>query len=98
MGKLANRLFIGVGGHLVAIDPATGEEMWRSKLKGSHVATVSTIDGSLYGAAGGELCRVDPATGAIIWRNRLKGLGTGVVAFPGASDVVAASVAEQKRR
>lgn len=89
---LGNRLFIGVGGHVVAVDPATGEEIWRSKLKTASVVTVAIVGGALYGAAGGELFRLDPATGAVIWKNRLKGLGMGIVAFPGGSDAVAAAV------
>jgi outer membrane protein assembly factor BamB len=98
MGRLSDRLFIGIGGHVVAVDPSTGEEVWRTKLKTSAVTTVTVAGGVLYGAAGGELFRLDPATGDILWRNRLKGLGMGVVAFVGASDVVAAEVSEQRRR
>ncbi len=77
MTRLGNRLFIGVGGHAVALDPASGEEIWRTKLKTSSVATVAIVGGALYGAANGELFRLDPATGAILWKNRLKGLGMG---------------------
>lgn len=98
MAKLAERLFVGVGGHIAAIDSATGEEIWRTRLKTSSVATVSVFGGRLYGAAGGELFRLDPATGTIVWRNRLKGLGMGIVVFPGVGDAVAASVSEQQRR
>jgi outer membrane protein assembly factor BamB len=106
MPKLSDRLFIGVGGHIVAIDPGTGEEIWRTKLKtsglaldSSLIATVSVAGSRVYGAAGGELFCLDPTSGDILWRNRLKRLGMGVVTFPGTSDAVAlaASVAEQRR-
>jgi len=95
---MTNRLFIGVGGHVVAIDPATGEEIWRTKLKTSSVATVAVVNGRLLGAANGELFCLDPATGSVLWKNRLAGLGMGVVTFPGGSDATAAEVAEQLRR
>jgi outer membrane protein assembly factor BamB len=91
-------LFVGVGGHIAAIDSATGEELWRTKLKTANVATVSIVGDRIYGAASGELFCLDPATGAIMWRNRLKGLGMGVVVFPGMGDAVAASVSEHQRR
>lgn len=36
MAKTTN-LIIGIGGHVVAIDPATGNEVWRSELRGNYV-------------------------------------------------------------
>ena len=95
MAKLSDSLFIAVGGHVAAIDPATGQELWRTKLKASSISTVAVVNGALYGAAGGELFRLEPATGEILWRNKLKGLGMGVVAFPG--DTVPAAAAEKRR-
>jgi len=83
----SNQLFIGVGGHAVALDVATGEELWRTKLKGG-ATTIAIVDGKLYGGSGGELFRIDPATGQILWRNKLPGLGLGVVAFPGSDAIV----------
>lgn len=98
MPAFDNRLFIGIGGNVVALDSATGQELWRTRLKAAGVATVAVVGGALYGAAGGELCRLDPGTGTILWRNKLKGLGVGVVAFPGAGADALAAVAEQQRR
>ncbi len=98
MSSLSTRLFIGVGGHVVAIDPATGEEVWRTKLKTSSFATVSLTDAGLFGAAGGELFRLDPATGSVLWHNKLKGLGMGLVAFPGSADVAGAAAAIAQQR
>ena len=95
MGRLADRLFIGVGGHVAAIDAASGAELWRTKLKTSSIATVAIVNDRLYGSAGGELYCLDPSTGAIRWHNKLKGLGMGIVTFPGSGDAVAA---EHQRR
>lgn len=97
MSKIGDRLFIGAGGRVVAIDTATGAELWRTRLKSRSVTTVAIVDGKLYGAAQGEVFRLDPASGTIIWRNGLKGLGFGVVAFPGTNDaVVAAALAQEQ--
>ncbi|HEX6085570.1 MAG TPA: PQQ-binding-like beta-propeller repeat protein [Thermoanaerobaculia bacterium] len=90
-------LYIGLGGHVVAIDRATGAEIWRTKLRSSSFVTIAVEPDAIYAGASGELFCVDPATGAIRWRNRLKGLGLSVVAFGAASSVstTAAAVAAQ---
>jgi outer membrane protein assembly factor BamB len=93
MARFKDRIFIGVGGHVVAIDAATGEEVWRTKLKTTNMATVWADGKRVYGGAQGELFCLDPATGDRLWHNRLKGLGMGVVAFPSNSAEVAAAAA-----
>ena len=97
MATLSGKLFIGIGGHAVAVDPATGEEIWRTKLKTGSYATVALTEAGLFCAAGGELFRLDPATGSILWHNKLKGLGVGLVTFPGTS-AAAGQVAEAAAR
>jgi outer membrane protein assembly factor BamB len=88
---MVDRLFIGLGGHLVAVDAATGTELWRAKLKGSDVVTVRVAGKFLFGATKGELFCLDPTTGEIRWHNRLKGLGTGIVAFGASGDEIVAA-------
>ena len=95
MAKTTN-LIIGLGGHVVAIDPSSGEELWRTNLKGSGFVTVSLAPGRIYAGANGELFCLDASTGEILWRNRLKGLGLGIIAFSG-SDAVAEAAAAQQR-
>ena len=94
MTKSADTLYIGIGGHLVAIAASSGEELWRCKLKGSSYVTVSVRPTAVYASASGELFCVDPSSGRIRWQNRLPGLGRGVIAFGDASSisVVAAAV------
>ena len=82
------RLFIGVGDHAVAIDPSSGKELWRTKLKGSSFVTIHVSGDRLYAGAGGELFGLDQSTGEILWQNKLKGLGLGGVAFPGGADAM----------
>jgi len=89
-----NCLYIGVGGHVVAVNPTTGEEIWRSKLRSSTFVTVQVAGDAVLAGAAGELFCLDAVTGTIRWRNRLKGLGMGLVAFGGSSEVgVAAAMA-----
>ena len=91
-------LFIGVGGHAVAINTGTGEEIWRTKLKASSFVTVHYADGRVYAGARGEIFCLDARTGALLWHNALKGLGLGVVAFPGSDAMVPLASAEAAAR
>ena len=84
-------LFIGIGSHVVAIRPSDGQEIWRTKLKMTSFVTVQADGDTVYAGAGGELFCLDGASGVIRWRNKLKGLGSGLVAFSGASTVEAAA-------
>jgi outer membrane protein assembly factor BamB len=84
-------LFIGVGGHAVAIDRATGTELWRRKLKTTSFCTVHFDGQYLFAGASGQLFCLDPATGEIRWRNELPRLGMGIVAFEASALEVIAS-------
>ena len=95
MARARDRLFLGVGGHVVAIDPATGDEIWRTRLKSTTVTTVWSDGKRVYGGAQGELFGLDAASGNLLWHNKLKGLGMGIVAFPGSSLEAAAAAAAQ---
>ena len=87
-------LFIGIKGTVLAIDRASGGEVWRTKLKGDFVNL--TLDGGdLFVAARGELCCLDPSTGQIRWSNPLKGLGYGIVTFATAGN--APAIARKKK-
>jgi len=75
----SNLIFLGIKGCVVAIDRATGTEVWSSSLKGTDFVNVVLTDGDLYAATHGEVYCLDQATGHIRWRNPLKGLGWGLV-------------------
>lgn len=93
---MAGKLYIGIGGHVVALDPGSGSELWRTKLKSSPFVTVVAQGDVVLAGAAGELFCLDAATGSIRWHNPLKGLGTGVVSFGNATGaVVAAMMAAQ---
>jgi outer membrane protein assembly factor BamB len=93
MARSSGALIIAIYGHAVRIDPATGTELWRTKLKRASFPTVSVDGNRVYAGASGELFCLDKSTGEILWRNRLKGLGLGTVAFAGSNDVVGAAAA-----
>ena len=85
-----NLIFIGIHGTVLALDRATGQEVWSAKLKGSDLANVVLLDGALSATADGELFCLDASTGKLRWQNRLKGLGVGLVsiAAPGSQQTV----------
>ena len=89
-------VYIGIGGSVLALDRATGAEVWRSDLKGDFVSVV-LLEDALYAGTKGELFCLDPATGHIRWRNQLKGLGRGLIsiAAPGGQQ---ATLAREKTR
>ena len=100
MPRPSDTLYIGVGGHVAAVDRATGQELWRTKVKASSITTVSATGDRIFAGAQGELCCLDAATGSILWRNKLRGLGMGVVTFAdgSAGAIASAAAAEAAHR
>jgi outer membrane protein assembly factor BamB len=90
-----NAIYLGIRGYVLAVDRATGQELWRTRLKGSDFVNVVLDGGALFATARGELYRVDPVTGSILWTNRLAGLGRGLITLAGAGQAV--SAAEKQR-
>lgn len=87
---------------MVALDRATGAELWRTKLKGADFVNVSFLDGQLYATTRGEAYCLDETTGHVRWNNRLRGLGWGLVTIASAggpsSGNFAAAAGEKERR
>jgi hypothetical protein len=77
-------LFIGIKGTVLALDRATGRQVWITKLKGGDFVNVAMEDGDLYATNKGEIFCLDPATGQIRWRNPLKGFGWGLISIASA--------------
>jgi outer membrane protein assembly factor BamB len=74
-------LFIGSNGHVCAIDPGSGTEVWRTRLQeGVFTATrsqdvaVIVRDGKVYAGSQGHLFALAAASGEILWHNELEGL------------------------
>ena len=91
-----DRIYIGIKGHVVAIDRATGSELWRTHLTGSTYVTVY-IDGGLFAGTRGKLYALDPATGSILWTNELNGLGYNLITFSGSATAPIAAEITQRQ-
>ncbi len=74
-------VFAGLHGHVVALEQATGAEVWRTSLPstGYNVSAIVVESGRLLCASGGHVFALDPTDGKIHWHNSMKGLGNGVV-------------------
>jgi outer membrane protein assembly factor BamB len=68
---LDGRLFVGMGRTVLALDPATGERLWRSE-PGEYGKTGRLLarDGRVF-ASGREVVALDAATGFLLWRQPL---------------------------
>jgi outer membrane protein assembly factor BamB len=91
----ASAVYVGVKGTVIAVDRATGEELWSTTLKGGDFVDVMVVDGDLFAASKGRLYRLDPGTGAVMWCNELPGMGWGIVSIAGSH---AGGAAEKARR
>lgn len=72
-----NQIYIGVHSFVVCIDRTSGKEIWRTKLKRSHVLSVVLSDEIVIAHSGGNLFGLRADTGEILWKNDLPGLGYG---------------------
>jgi outer membrane protein assembly factor BamB len=92
-------VYLGVGSHVVALDLATGQEIWRCKVKSAQLTAVTLVEERLLVTASGEIWCLDRNTGSILWHNKLKGLGVGLVTVAGADmtpALAAALIAQQQ--
>ncbi|MEO8405840.1 MAG: PQQ-binding-like beta-propeller repeat protein [Chitinophagaceae bacterium] len=83
-----DNLIIGCNGYVSAIDPKTGEEVWRTKLRdgllgGSRGMDVSVLleGNQVFVGCHGRIYSIDALTGSIMWSNELKGMGYNEVAL-----------------
>ena len=99
--KTAQLVFIGIKGSVVALDRATGEQVWATRIKGYDFVNVVLDGGSIFATCCGEIFCLDPLTGIMMWHNLLKGFGTGLASIAtdnGARSRLAAVLAEKQRR
>ena len=68
-------LYIGIKGHVVALNRLTGELVWKTELKGQYYVQVARDHDFVYATAKGEIWCLNPQDGATIWHNNLKGMG-----------------------
>ena len=79
--KSQGTVIIGIRSHVVSIDSATGEEIWRTKLKSGQFVTVYSRDDRVFAGVWGELFGLDRTTGRVLWHSQLRRLGFGLISF-----------------
>jgi outer membrane protein assembly factor BamB len=78
MPRTDQPLYIGTNRHVAALDVATGEEVWRTRLpKCNTDGPVSMLikDAVLIAASSGQVWCLDKRDGTVLWHNGLPGLG-----------------------
>lgn len=99
--KNSDLVFIGIKGSVVALNRATGEQVWSIHLKGSDFVNVVVESGQVFATCSGEVFCLDPLSGTGLWHNPLRGMGTGLATIAtsdGIRDNLSAVLAEKHRR
>lgn len=98
-------VYLGLKGHVVAVDKKDGATLWQTKLKGGlasgdRFVTLLIEDARVYAHTCGELFCLDADTGEILWNNGLEGLGydIGSLASEGISSAAAPALAHRRRQ
>jgi outer membrane protein assembly factor BamB len=92
-------IYLGIKGSVLALDSASGQQLWATSSKGSDFVNIALDGGDLYAATRGEVFCLDPDSGIIRWHNPLKGYGWGLVSFAGEGMTQNVPIlAEEKRR
>lgn len=107
MARMKTLLYIATHRYVAAIDPQSGEELWRTKLPhaGYSVPTILIKGAFLYVGHAGRVYCLNRRYGELIWENGLPRMGYQPVILAmeraeGASDqsVVAAETSQRRRR
>jgi len=94
-------IYLGIKGSVIAIQAATGRQLWTVHLKGSAFVNVVLDGDNLYATTQGEIFCLDPQTGEGRWQNPLKGFGLGLISIAGeniAPNPALLSAEEEQRR
>lgn len=78
-----NYLYLGCNGTVSALDPASGQEVWRTKLStgsifgGTYRQDVNVIEdgGIVIAGVNGYVFGLNAQTGQVLWYNELTGMG-----------------------
>jgi outer membrane protein assembly factor BamB len=91
-------VFVGVHGEVVALDRATGQELWHTKLAGGDFVNLVLDQDRIIATTKGKVFCLDVATGHLLWRNDLPGLGLGLVSIATANGSTPSGPPSEKRR
>jgi len=76
-------IYLGIKGSVIAMDAATGRQLWSVHLKGGSFVNVVLDGDNLYGTTAGEIFCLDRRTGEGRWHNKLSGFGYGLISIAG---------------
>ncbi|HEY5914461.1 MAG TPA: PQQ-binding-like beta-propeller repeat protein [Verrucomicrobiae bacterium] len=99
--KTSDLVFIGIKGSVVALNRATGEQLWATHLKGSDFVDVVVQEETVLASCYGEIFCLDLLTGSARWHNPLKGFGRGLATIASGhplGESNAPVLAEKRRR
>jgi outer membrane protein assembly factor BamB len=82
---MTSAIYIGIHGDVIALDRTTGQQLWKTELKGTDFVNLMLDNDRVLAATKGEIFCLDAATGQLIWRNDLPGEGRGLVTIATAS-------------
>ncbi len=79
-----DKVYVGMNGHLIALNLVNGAEVWRNPLKGMMYTNVSVLvanPNSAYetqhsiviAASFGKVCGIESESGTTLWKTELKG-------------------------
>lgn len=101
----SNIIYVGVKGHVAAIDKNDGRTLWQTKLKGAAMnghrfVTLLVQERRVYAHTYGELFCLDAETGRVLWQNPLDGLSYDVasIATEGASSSMLPATEYQRQK
>ena len=96
----SDRVYLGIRGHVLALNRGDGSIVWQTKLKGSDFVTLAWEGEEIFAVTSGEAFRIEATSGTIVWHNPLRGWGTGLasVLVPGGTQDVQPVLAEAIRR
>ena len=91
-------LYISTKKYVAALDSATGQEIWRTKLPDVTASVISLLirGGRVYAGTYGHVFAIDRATGEILWMNELPKMGYQhvILAMEGTDSSVQSTVAQ----
>lgn len=100
MGK-DKTVYVGVKGNVVAYDKYTGEELWRTPLKGAQFVSICVDDDLIIAHTGGNLFCINKSDGSPMWVNKMPGLGYGLASIstmgPGVTEGMVRKMIQQKQ-
>jgi outer membrane protein assembly factor BamB len=78
---MSKEVYIGVKGKVVAYDKYTGEELWRTHLRGSNFVSICVDDDIIIAHSEGHLFGLNKSNGEKKWENKMQGLGYGLASI-----------------